>query len=87
MKKLVQFRCDENLYNFLHTFANINNQKISDVCRDVLNYFSYRLLLGDIRNKSYKKIREEFLHNIKYNGNTWGRIVKPQKNDTKMRQK
>jgi|YelNatPaOPRAMG01_1025707.scaffolds.fasta_scaffold94984_1 uncharacterized protein (DUF1778 family) len=64
MGKRITIRVDNNLFDFLQTFASMNGQTVSDFIRDVLKYFSMRLLLGHFKDKSYEQVREEFLKNL-----------------------
>jgi hypothetical protein len=64
MGKRITIRVDNNLYDFLQTFADMNGQTVSEMIRDVLKYFSMRLLLGHFRDKSYEQVKEEYLKNL-----------------------
>jgi len=64
MGRRITIRVDNNLYDFLQTFADMNGQTVSEMIRDVLKYFSMRLLLGHFRDKSYEQVKEEYLKNL-----------------------
>jgi negative regulator of replication initiation len=64
MGKRITIRVDNNLYDFLQAFASLNGQTVSEIIRDMLKYFSMRLLLGHFKDKSYEQVREEFLKNL-----------------------
>jgi len=64
MGRRITIRVDNNLYDFLETFAGMNGQTVSEMIRDVLKYFSMRLLLGHFRDKSYEQVKEEYLKNL-----------------------
>lgn len=64
MGKRITIRIDDNLYDFLNSFATVNNQTISQLIRDLLKYFSMRLLLGHFQDKSYEQVKQEYLKNL-----------------------
>jgi len=64
MGKRITIRIDDNLFDFLQSFASLNRQTVSELIRDILKYFSMRLLLGHFKDKSYEQVREEFLKNL-----------------------
>ena len=64
MGKRITIRVDDNLYDFLNSFSSANGQTVSEMIRDVLKYFSMRLLLGHFKDKDYEQVRDEFVKKL-----------------------